>query len=207
MIRILCQQAGVNLTDTKPGGSSRFEPLTPQSGRREEDKDDRASKRSRTDDDAREELREKKERKERKHHRSDEDEDDMDGAFGDMGDGDDDEPRKKKKKKKKKKDKHDTSFDEGDPDFNPGLVGLSGPMLHSQSMPSDLGGKGVKPPSADSMGAPLLDTGMENGSGAVGLGDNRQRVKAGIRLEPLDPKGLSNLPIPLSASLSVPTLP
>jgi hypothetical protein len=204
MIRILCQQAGVNLTDTKPGGSSRFEPLTPQSGRREEDKreDDRASKRSRTDTDDRDEIREKKERKERKHHRSEEEEDDMD-AFGDMGDGDDDEPRKKKKKKKKKKDKHDSSFDEGDPD----AMGLLGPMLHSQSMPSDLGGKGVKPPSADSFGAPSLDTGMDNGAGAVGLSDNRQRVKAGIRLEPLDPKGLSSLPIPLSSSLSVPAMP
>jgi hypothetical protein len=200
MIRILCQQAGVNLTDTKPGGSSRFEPLTPQSGRREEDKDDRASKRSRTDtDDARDEAREKKERKERKHHRSEEEEDDMDAAF-DMGDGDDDEPRKKKKKKKKKKDKHESSYDEGDPD-----MGLLGPMLHSQSMPSDLGGKGVKPPSSESMGAPLLETGMDQG--AVGLSDNRQRVKAGIRLEPLDPKGLSSLPIPLSSSLSVPVLP
>merc|ERR1719498_1138720 len=130
MIRILCQQAGVNLTDTKPGGSSRFEPLTPQSGRREEDKrdDDRASKRSRTDDDARDEIREKKERKERKHHRLDEDEDDMDAFGGDGGD-DDDEPRKKKKKKKKKKDKHDTSYDEGDPD-SLGPMGLLGPMLH-----------------------------------------------------------------------------
>jgi hypothetical protein len=203
MIRILCQQAGVNLTDTKPGGASRFEPLTPQSGRREEDKreDDRASKRSRTDDDARDEIREKKERKERKHHKADDDEDDMDGAFGDMGD-DDDEPRKKKKKKKKKKDKHESSFDEGDPD-----TGMFSPMLHSQSMPSDLGGKGVKPPSSESMGAPLLDTGMDNGSNAVGLSDNRQRVKAGIRLEPLDPKGISSLPIPLSSSLSVPALP
>jgi len=197
MIRILCQQAGVNLTDTKPGGSSRFEPLTPNSGRRDGVDDDRVTKRSRTDEDARDELREKKERKERKHHR-DEDEDDMDGAF-DMGDGDDDEPRKKKKKKKKKKDKNDGSFDDGDPD-------LLGPMLHSQSMPSDLGGKGVKPPSSESMGVPLL-SGDSDPLAAVGLSDNRPRVKAGIRLEPLDPKGLSNLPIPLSSSLSVPALP
>merc|ERR1711937_17495 len=114
--------------------------------------------------------------------------------------------RKKKKKKKKKKDKYESSFDEGDPDAMGLMAGL-GPMLHSQSMPSDLGGKGVKPPSSESMGAPLLDTGMESGAGAVGLADNRQRVKAGIRLEPLDPKGLSSLPIPLSSSLSVPTLP
>merc|ERR1719160_2180744 len=145
MIRILCQQAGVNLTDTKPGGSSRFEPLTPNSGRREGVDDDRVTKRSRTD------------------------EDDMDGAF-DMGDGDDDEPRKKKKKKKKKKDKHDGSFDDGDPD-------LLGPMLHSHSMPSDLGGKGVKPPSSESMGVPLL-SGDSDPLAAVGLSDNRPRVKA-----------------------------
>merc|ERR1712070_673921 len=109
-----------------------------------------------------------------------------------------------KKKKKKKKDKHDTSSDEADPMMD---LGFNGPMLHSQSMPSDLGGKGVKPPSSESMGAPLLDTGMESGTAAVGLSDNRQRVKAGIRLEPLDPKGLSGLPIPLSSSLSVPALP
>merc|ERR1711924_460531 len=99
------------------------------------------------------------------------------------------------------KDKHDTSFDEED------AMGLAGPMLHSHSMPADLGGKGVKPPSSESMGAPLLETGIDSGSNAVGLSDNRQRVKAGIRLGPLDPKGLSSLPIPLSSSLSVPALP
>merc|ERR1711869_113714 len=106
-----------------------------------------------------------------------------------------DEPRKKKKKKKKKKDKHDGSFDDGDPD-------LLGPMLHSHSMPSDSGGKGVKPPSSESTGVPLL-SGDSDPLAAVGLSDDRPRVKAGIRLEPLDPKGLSNLPIPLSSSLSV----
>jgi hypothetical protein len=207
MIRILCQQAGVNFTDMKPGGS-RFEPLTPQSGRREDE--DRASKRSRTD----ERDDERKERKERKANRSNS-EDRLDGGengldlqFGagvemDDREGEDDEPRKKKKKKKKKKDKEDLDGEHDMAHLRRSDEDLA-QMLHSQSEPSNLGGRGpggALPPTSEMLG-PGGGHELEVG----GLQDNRARVKAGIRLEPLDAK-VSALPTPLITSFSVPALP
>jgi hypothetical protein len=195
MIRILCQQAGVNLTDAKPGGSSRFEPLTPDRG----DDGDRQSKRSRTDD-------ERRERKERKQLLSSggsldgEDDVAMDGmdeypgSLAPMGLGEDGAP-KKKKKKKKKKDKYQDGFDDDDP----------GGMPYSYSEPAMNRGLGmVKPPSGGS------HDGLDSFGGESAF--SQPKVKAGIRLEPLqrpttlDPiAGAGNI-TQLHGSMSVPAL-
>merc|ERR1719265_46299 len=92
----------------------------------------------------------------------------MGGGFG----GDDGEPKKKKKKKKKK----DKEFEEDDG------------MFHSQSEPSM--GRGmnagfgtismVHPPSGGAHEMMPMDT-----FGAELPGENRARVKAGIRLQPI----------------------
>jgi len=116
MIRILCQQAGVNLTDAKAGGESRFEPmsLSPR------EDGERASKRSRAD---KEDRREKGRSEDADTMPSD----DIDYSMPPAGmDG-----QKKKKKKKEKKNK-DRSADRS------GLHDDGG-MFHSMSEPAGMG--------------------------------------------------------------------